>query len=109
MENILLYIISFNNFNKNYYYSLLSSGILNHDIRGYYLDAELLDYDVRDSIDKLRELYGIEIIRIWMPDGFYCLEYDPGFGREIWVYEDDINKIRLRNRGIIVNGEYFSV
>lgn len=94
MENILKYIISFNKYNS-YYYSLLSSGILKRNDEGYYLDAELLDYDLRDTIDKLHELYGIEIIRVLMPEGFYCLEYDPGFGREIWVYEDDDNNFRI--------------
>lgn len=94
MENILLYIIRFKS-GCEYFRELMESGILSHDIRGYYLDAELLDYDLRDTINKLHELYGIDIIRVLMPDGFYCLEYDPGFGREIWVYEDDDNHFRI--------------
>ena len=77
MENILKYIISFRcGSSYNYFSVLMDRGILKLDDEGYYLDAELFDYKFRDIIeltDKLYELYGIEIKRIWRPNGFYYI------------------------------------
>lgn len=71
MENILKYIISFRCGSSYSYFSvLMDRGILKRDVEGYYLDAELLGYKLSDTFDFIDKL-GIEIKRIWMPDGFY--------------------------------------